>query len=565
MALKVKEGLASRMVEIFSGQSQTVRFLVCLLLLLVPRYALAAGAVFTAPAGQVQLMEAGPLRQGHVPLALHFALKPGWHIYWKNPGDVGFPPSVSAPPPVALSALGFPPPQTLVQEGLKSYVLTGNVVLPFTAAHVTGPTLQVKAHWLACATQCVPGQADLTLNLATTAPSGQHEAGAGRAYQTRTTLPLWVLAVLGGLILNLMPCVFPILAMKAVSFARLGGAAHGHIRREAMGYSAGVLLSMAVLGALLLGLRAAGQAVFWGFQFHEPVFVALMAWILLIVGLSFAGLFHLPVPPIIQRLPARSSFATGLLAVLVATPCTAPFMGVAMAAALTMDPLPAWGLFLALGVGMALPILLLGFVPHLAAALPRPGRWMMWVQRLLSLPLFASFLWLGWVLFRQTGFVGAGLVLFGALLLILSLPRRPILAPVCLILLPFLYLAPSSSALSVSLPGALPYAPQTLAALRAQDRPVFVDLTAAWCITCQVNERTTLASGTIRALFRAKDITLLVGDWTRRDPAITALLLHYGRAGVPLYLYYPAGGKARILPQILTPSLVRAEVSDENG
>lgn len=542
-----------------------MRFLVCLLLLLVPRFALAVGAVFTAPAGQVQLVETGPLQQGHVQLALRFSLNPGWHIYWKNPGDVGFPPSVSAPPPVVLSPFAFPPPQILVQEGLKSYVLTGDVALPFTAAHVVKPTLQVKARWLACAAQCVPGEADLTLKVADAGASDQSKASPVRASQTGITLSLWGMAMLGGLILNLMPCVFPILAMKAVSFARLGGAAHGHIRREALGYSAGVLLSMTALGALLLALRTAGQAAFWGFQFHAPIFVALMAWVLLVVGLSFAGLFHLPVPKIIQRLPARSSFSTGLLAVLVATPCTAPFMGTAIAAALTMPLLPALGLFLALGMGMALPILLLGFVPHLAAALPRPGGWMLWVQRLLSLPLFASFFWLGWVLRRQTGFAGLGLLLLGALLLIVSLPRRPVWALACLVLLPFLYLAPSSLPFSASLPGALPYNPETLATLRAQNRPVFVDLTAAWCITCQVNERTTLESDTIHSLFQAKDITLLVGDWTKRNPAITALLLRYGRAGVPLYLYYPPGKKALILPQILTPSLLKAEVLDENG
>lgn len=538
-----------------------MRLLLILLFLFIPRLALAAGSpAFTAPGLQVQLLRNGTIENGVVPLKLSFILQPGWHIYWKQPGDAGFPPSVTAQKPVILSPLTFPPPQKLVQDGLKSNILTGDVVLPFTAMHVTGDTLRITARWLACATQCVPGHADFTVPLDAAVAPPQPLAPVA---QPGGGLPLWLLALLGGLILNLMPCVFPVLAMKAVSFARLGGAAHGHIRREALGYGAGVVLSMVALGVLLLGLRAAGRAAFWGFQFHTPVFVALMAWVLLIVGLSFAGLFHLSAPRIVRHLPAQNSFATGLLAVLVAAPCTAPFMGVAIAAALTMKALPALGLFVMLGVGMALPILALGFVPHLASALPRPGRWMLWAQRALSVPLFASFVWLGWVLFRQTGLAGVLLLLLGALVLLAVLPRRPVLGLAVLVLLPFLHLAPAGQPLT--LPGARPYSAQTLAALRARKQPVFVDLTAAWCITCQVNEHGTLATKSIQGLFHARGITLLVGDWTDRDPAITALLRRYHHAGVPLYLYYPAQGEARILPQLLTPTIVENEIKGVGG
>lgn len=528
-----------------------MRLLLCLFLLCLPRLALAADSQpVTAPGAEVALRQISPLQNGQVGLALAFRLEPGWHIYWKNPGDVGYPPSVSAPPPVKLSPLAFPAPHLLVQDGLKSNVLTGSVTLPFTATHVAGGELHMKAQWLACATQCVPERADFSLNLV--APQ---KAASG--------LPLWVLALLGGLILNLMPCVFPVLAMKAASFARLGGAAHGHIRREALGYSAGVILSMVVIGGLLLALRAAGQAVFWGFQFHMPGFVAVMAWILLAVGLSFAGLFQFQPPAIIARLPARHSFLAGLLAVLVAAPCTAPFMGTAIAAALTMPVFAAMGLFLALGVGMALPILLLGFVPRLAAALPRPGRWMLWLQRLLALPLLASFVWLSWVLFRQSGVMGVVILLLGALVLVVALARRPRWALAVLLLLPFLHPLPARPALLLA--GAKPYSAQALAILRARNQPVFIDLTAAWCITCQVNEHTTLASAPVRALFKTQGITLLVGDWTDRDPAITALLRQYHHAGVPLYLYYPPAGPARILPQLLTPAIVRDEIMGKNG
>lgn len=530
-----------------------MRLLLCLLLLLSPRLALAVpGASASIPAGEVKILTTGLVQNGQVPLALDFSLQPDWHIYWKNPGDIGFPPRVSAAPPVVVSPLTFPPPQILVQDGLKSNVLTGHVVLPFTATHVSGNELQIKASWLACASQCVPGQANFTLKLAST-----------QATNT-TALPLWLLALLGGLILNLMPCVFPVLAMKAVTFARLGGAAHGHIRREALGYAAGVIVSMLVLGGVLLGLRAAGQAAFWGFQFHTPAFVMVMAWILLAVGLNFAGLLHVSTPGIVQRLPARNSFLTGLLAVLVAAPCTAPFMGAAIAAALALPVLPALGLFSALGLGMALPILLLGFIPRLTAALPRPGPWMLWVQRVLALPMLASCLWLGWVLFHQSGMAGVVILALGALVLLgAALMRRPVWGLAALVLLPFLHLAPPR-ALRLP-PGAQPYSAATLASLQARNSPVFIDLTAAWCITCQVNERTTLASQTVRALFQTHGVTLLVGDWTERDPVITALLHRYHHAGVPLYLYYPPDGEARILPQILTPEIIKAAILGQNG
>lgn len=615
-----------------------MRSLLCLVLLCLPRLALAVPATlsaspgFTSSGGEVRLLVISPVQHDKVQLALDFKLKTGWHIYWKQPGEAGFPPNISAAPPVTLSPLSFPPPQILVQDGLKSNILSGHVTLPFTATQVVGKTVQIRAQWLECKTQCVPEQALFSVALTTpaagadartptTIPGAVPSATTAGASATpwmaspvatppattppatpattpwtappattppattsgmaspvatpgatptpippatppATALPLWVLALLGGVILNLMPCVFPVLAMKAVAFARLGGAAHGQIRREALGYSLGVVASMLVLGLVLLGLRAAGQATFWGFQFHAPVFVAVMAWILLAVGLSFAGLFQLPVPRFVQTLPARNSFLTGLLAVLVATPCTAPFMGAALAAALVLPALPALGLFLALGVGMALPMLALALLPHLVAALPRPGRWMFWVQRALSVPMFASCLWLGWVLFRQTGGLGVAVLLLGALLLVLVLPRRPIWAALVLLLLPVLHLTLTPPQMTMA--HAQPYSAQTLEALRAQKRPVFIDLTASWCITCQVNEHTALSSRIVQNLFQHRNVALLVGDWTNRNPQITALLRQYHHAGVPLYLYYPPTGTALVLPQILTPEMVKNTILQAN-
>lgn len=365
--------------------------------------------------------------------------------------------------------------------------------------------------------------------------------------------PYWVLALLGGLVLNLMPCVFPILAMKGLAFARLGGAAHGHIRREALGYAAGVMVSMLALAGVLLGLRAAGGLVFWGFQFQSPAFVAVMAWVIFAAGLNLAGLFTLRAPGFIRHVPAQNSFIMGLLAVLVAAPCTAPFMAPAVAAALALPPGGALGIFAALGLGLASPVLVLAFRPHLAARLPRPGAWMVWLQRVLAAPMLGTFAWLGWVLWHQASTPGLAVLLLGAGFLVLALPRRPVLAVALIVLLPFLHSAPSAV---LNLPGAAPYSAARLADLRAQGRPVLVDVTAAWCLTCLVNERGTLSNKNVQNTLKAHRVALLVADWTKRNPAITALLAASHRAGVPLYLYYRPGQAPQILPQILSPSLV---------
>jgi DsbC/DsbD-like thiol-disulfide interchange protein len=619
-----------------------------LLLLLLPHMASAAASnVFSSPRDTLRLVSASnDAPGGQLRLALEFFLQPGWHIYWQNPGDAGFAPVVAAPPPVTVGALEFPAPELLVQGPIGAYVLSGHVVLPFTAQNLSGQ-VQLKARWLVCADICVPERAEFTLALpggasaeaalfapativpspfaATLAPDGTLAVtGPGRAQVaaarffplapdgivnaapqplsfTATGLvlrlslaqsgvalpgileltdpsgqmqalsitptpavspghvPYWALALLGGLILNLMPCVFPILAMKACAFARLSGAGHGHIRREALGYSAGVLVSMLALAWLLLALRAGGAAAFWGFQFQSPVFVALAGWVVFAAALNLAGLFHFSAPGFLRHVPAQNSFFTGLLAVVLATPCTAPFMATAVAAALALPLLPALEIFAALGLGLAAPVLVLAFVPQLAAKLPRPGAWMLTLQRVLAVPMFATFVWLGWVLLRQSGTAGVFLLLLGAVILGLSLWRKPVLALAVLLLLPFLHGAPGPA---LTLPGAQAYSAARLAALRAQNRPVFIDLTAAWCVTCLVNEHSTLLSPDVQRTFAARDITVLVGDWTDRDPAISALLATNHRAGVPLYLYYPPGRGAKILPQILSPEMVERITAD---
>ncbi len=389
-------------------------------------------------------------------------------------------------------------------------------------------------------------------------------------------LPLWqamLFALAGGLLLNLMPCVFPILAMKAMALARLSGARRREVRTHALSYTAGVVLCFALLGGALIALRASGLAIGWGFQFTESAFVAAMAWLMLAVGLNLSGVFFVSGggaslgSSAVTQGGHLGSFATGALAVLVATPCTAPFMAAAIGAALAMTPAETLSVFVALGVGLAAPYALLAVMPGLARVLPRPGGWMEWLRQGLAFPMYGAAVWLVWVLAQQAGPDGVLLVLAGAVLLgfgawALGLAQRarrgvPLGATVALValigaaaLLPRLTPAPIATAAADA------WSAARMDALRAGGRAVFVNATAAWCISCKVNERIALTAA-VRAAFAARGIAYLVADWTRGDPAIGALLRAHGREGVPLYVFYPAGGGApAVLPALLTEGMV---------
>ena len=382
-------------------------------------------------------------------------------------------------------------------------------------------------------------------------------------------MPLWQaigFAVLGGLILNLMPCVFPILAMKAMALVRLGGASRADVRIHAAGYTAGVVLGFLAAGGAMLALRMAGSAAGWGFQFTQAPFVAVMAWVMLAVGLNLSGVFAIRGPVVSG---GGGSFATGLLAVLVATPCTVPFMTVALGAAMAMPPVSMLLIFAGLGLGMALPYALLGVVPGLARAMPRPGPWMERLRQLLAFPMYAAAAWLVWVLAQLAGADGVALGLGGALLVALAAwalgqgarwaRGLAVVATVAaLALLPGLRTAPAIAAGPHEA-----WSAARVEALRAEGRTVFVNLTAAWCISCQVNERVTLDTQAVRDAFHARNVAVLTGDWTRGDPAIGSLLRQHQREGVPLYLLYPArGGPPVILPQILTEGIVLRALAD---
>jgi DsbC/DsbD-like thiol-disulfide interchange protein/cytochrome c biogenesis protein CcdA len=374
-------------------------------------------------------------------------------------------------------------------------------------------------------------------------------------------------ALVGGLLLNVMPCVFPILSLKALSLARAGGDERA-ARREAAAYAAGAILACLALGGVLLAVRAGGAAVGWAFQLQDPRVILLLLLLVTAITLNLAGLFELP--SLGGRLASGRSgaFWTGALAAFVATPCTGPFMGAALGAALILPPAAALAVFGGLGLGLALPFLLLGYLPALRRRLPRPGPWMVRFRHTLAAPMALTALGLAWILERQVGLAGLALGLAAAATLGLLLWRAGrrqgwwLLAPAALaagLAIAFLPAAPAPAEARTG--GSLhaePFSEARLAELRAAGRPAFVYFTADWCLTCKVNEAAVLDRDEVAAAFRAKGAVVLVGDWTRGDAAIGRFLEKRGRSGVPLYLWYAPGEPAEVLPQILTVGRVKA-------
>ncbi len=374
------------------------------------------------------------------------------------------------------------------------------------------------------------------------------------------------LALLGGIILNLMPCVFPVLSIKVLGVAQAHLSAHGkHV--HGLAYTAGIVLTFVAIAAALIALRGAGEAVGWGFQLQSPVFVGFLAYLFFIIAMSFSGHFTFGTKLMnigqatTETNSLRSSFMTGVLATVVASPCTAPFMGTALGVALTQTAPVAISIFVALGLGMALPFLALTWLPGLVDKMPKPGPWMETFRQCLAFPLYLSVIWLLWVLGRQTSIDHAVVVVLGLLLLTFALwllekLRRP--APRILavgILLAALAIPALKPAGTVQ--DWQPYSAARLEMLLAEGSPVFINLTADWCITCLANEKLALNSDAFRTALQRKGITYLKGDWTNYDGEITALLNQHGRSGVPLYLLYPGGGReAVILPQLLTGQII---------
>ncbi|HVB16940.1 MAG TPA: protein-disulfide reductase DsbD domain-containing protein [Stellaceae bacterium] len=637
---------------------------------------------------------------------LHLDIMPGWHTYWRNPGDSGLPTEIAWHLPSGFHAgnIAWPAPERFVQGNIGNYGYQRSVdlLVPIAAPAGLEPGaaavhLAADASWLVCSDICIPGDAKLSLDLPVGAPASPPDAavaarfaaararlpqpagfasefaasakelrlfvpdaalaglerpaarffpfagnvvdaaaasrqerraggldlvlaaasgptatrpatlggvlalrgadGAERAFTITgpvrampagggaTQVGWWqalLLAFLGGVVLNLMPCVFPVLSLKLLGLA---GAVHrAEERRHGMLYAAGVILSFAALGGVLLALRAGGSALGWGFQLQSPIVVAGLAYLLFAMGLSLSGVADFGIGfggvggRFADQKGAVGAFATGVLAAVVATPCTAPFMGAALGAALVAPAPIALAIFLALGSGLAAPIVVATAIPGVARLLPRPGPWMEWFKQLLAFPLYGTVAWLVWVLTQEvapsgTFLVLVGLVAVGFAVWIFGRTRRLMpagrrlgtglaaggVAAAIIVAATLIPAGPAAGTAVVTTRGGLAYQPFStarLARLAAAHRPVFVNLTAAWCITCLVNEETALHSAAVRRAFADRGVVALKGDWTRRDPEIAGFLQKFGRSGVPLYLLYDKAGTATVLPQLLTEATV---------
>lgn len=405
---------------------------------------------------------------------------------------------------------------------------------------------------------------------------------------------LLLFALLGGLILNLMPCVFPVLSIKALNVMEQAKKDPAAVRAKGLVFAAGVIVSMLCLAAVLLALRAGGEQLGWGFQLQSPLFVTLLVYLLLAVGLNLSGVFEVGGglagvgDNLTQGDSYSASFFTGVLATLVATPCSAPFMAPAVGAALTQAPFKALCIFAALGVGISLPFVLLSFAPWMRRVLPKPGAWMDTLKQLFAFPVYATAAWLLWVVAQETSPFGLGAALGGSILVALAAwsfqksrssaggGRITVIATAVISLLLAIFLpirfadvAAAASGVSTQAKSGVdewqPYSAARVAELRAAGRPLLVNFTASWCLTCLVNERNAFSDAAVQEIFRDKKVTLMKGDWTNRDPAITKALAEFGRAGVPLYVVYnsrPGATEPLVLPQILTAGVVQSAFSD---
>lgn len=396
----------------------------------------------------------------------------------------------------------------------------------------------------------------------------------GRANAISTPM-IWavILAFLGGLVLNLMPCVFPILSMKLLALTRAGHH-HALARREALIYGLGALLSFVGLSLMLDAARGLGEVVGWGFQLQSPFVTAALSLLMLLVGLNLSGLFEIGGSlqaaagnQTLGRHPNLAAFMTGVLAVVVAAPCSAPFMATATGVALARGGWASIAIFTALGLGFAAPFVALTFgltwMPSLAKRIPRPGPWMDRLRHLLAVPMYLAAVWMGWVFWQQAGPAGLGLLIVGttliaAALVVHRLPKtlRAACAVIGLALITGSALQTPAAPFMTANAGQTPFSEDRLVALRAKGQPVLVDMTAAWCLTCKVNERIALSDKRVLAAMQAQHIVYMVGDWTDRNAQITRYLTQFGRSGVPLYVYYAPGKNPQLLPQLLTPDIV---------
>lgn len=670
-------------------------------------------------------------------VALEFDIREGWHTYWRNPGDSGQATSLTWALPNGFTAgdIVWTTPHLFEVKPLVNYGYAKHAV---HLVQVTAPkdlkigapaALTAKASWLVCSDVCIPEDANLTLNLPTSAapgaadpaaaslfssaraelpsaqPAATHAAiagdqlvitlgkewgptlsqikslaffpydegsieyaapqtlkrssdaielsmkigyqppkagvirgvlmateqngtqtdvlpielaadfsGAGAdtvkaaprfaataaaapiAQEPQRSLPVLMLfALIGGLILNLMPCVFPVLSIKALSVVEQAQKHPTEVRLKGLMFAAGVIASMLALAGVMLALRSGGEQIGWGFQLQSPLFVTFLVYLLLAVGLNLSGVFEVGGglagvgDSLTQGEGYGSSFFTGVLATVVATPCSAPFMAPALGAALALPGPSALCIFAALGLGISLPYVLLSFAPWIGRALPRPGAWMDTLKQLFAFPVYGTAAWLLWVLAQQTSPFGLGAALGGLILIALAawayqkshvwsgggkvtVLVTAVAALLLAIVLPVKFAdtatAAPNAATAANAEGSdawVPYSAARVDELKAAGKPLLVNFTASWCLTCLVNERNAFADSAVQEIFRNKKVTLMKGDWTNKDAAISQALSSFGRAGVPLYVVY--NGKAGssepvVLPQLLTAGIVQNAFSD---
>jgi len=554
-------------------------------------------------------------------IALVLDIAPGWHVYGNKPGETGLPTKVDwvLPSGFVAGAPIFPPTRRDVTGGIESEILEGRVlVLSKIQAPESiegeGPLhFEAKASWLACAASCIPGSARLAIEVPVAqkgrslvdsadaalirdalvqASARGRQSGAGSVSMAALVSAL-ALAFLGGLLLNLMPCVLPVLSLKLSGLVRRSGRGRREGLSQGLLYGAGILAAFEILAMILIIMKTGGAAIGWGFQFQNPVVVAVSAWLFFMIALNLFGLYGLGF-----RLAGRageaagamavggggaSSFGEGFLATFAATPCTAPFMGAALGWAVAQPPGATIAVFAALGAGMALPIVLLAAWPSLLSRLPAPGRWMESLRIGMGFPMTATTLWLAWILGRLAGGEAVNRLLVGLLVSALGAwvwgrwggfeaeGRRRLAVSALSLVLAAGGLTISGSAESAYSPRGLgstgassalpfswePWSPARVASLRAASRPVFVAFTADWCLSCKVNEAAVLDTSPVIARFEELGVARLLADWTAPNAEIAATLDSFGRAGVPLYLFFsPGEGRARVLPELLTKKIV---------
>lgn len=516
------------------------------------------------------------------------------HVYSSESQKSGIPTKITLLLPEGFSLVSetWPTPKNFEYFGETSKGYDGNFSVifklrsPKKIAENSEREILARAEWLACGQLCTPGSSETPVKVKLIASSSPNKGASN-------ILTFILGAFLGGMILNLMPCVFPVIGLKIMSFSE--SAKSGKKRDSllhALMYTLGIILSFALLGGIIIAARNAGENLGWGFQLQNPFFVALMAILFFAMALSFAGVFEIGTFAAsfgVKNFSLKNktdggnfyskilkSFGSGIFATLVASPCTAPFMGAAVGAALTLDTALAFVIFVSMGLGMAFPYLLLSAFPSLAKILPRPGMWMDFLKQILSIPLFASAVWLCAVFAMQTPPLSVIWLLCAFLILaiglrIFSIFNAPIYGKAARIFAVFCAIASLSIALWIAKiasnsegenlqnleTNSLMWSPERVENLRKEGKMVYVDFTAAWCLTCQFNKRV-FNDPKIQSAFKENDIAFLVGDWTNKNAAIAAELNKFGRAGVPLNLIYSPEKNAapEILPAILTVEAV---------